>query len=107
MDLRLVEYMADDYNKQKSRTGMADVRSSPRAMAKLRKSAEKVKKVLSANKQFPITVESLHNDIDYRGHITREKFEELCSDLFERAISPVTKALDVAGLKASDIDQVE
>merc|ERR1719183_1978612 len=77
-------------------------------MAKLRKSAEKVKKVLSANKQYPITIESLCDDMDFRGtSVTREQFEEMSSDLFGRVLTPVEKALEMANKTIDQISQVE
>jgi hypoxia up-regulated 1 len=107
-DLKLVEFMADEFNKMKIRKGKKDVRQTPRAMAKIRKSAEKVKKVLSANKKYPITIESLCDDMDFRGTtITREQFETLASDLFERVLTPVEKALEMANKTIDQITQVE
>ena len=107
-DLKLVEFMADAFNQMKIRKGKKDVRDTPRSMAKLRKSAEKVKKVLSANKQYPITVESLCDDMDFRGTvITRDEFEEMAKDLFDRALTPVEQALDMANITIDQINQVE
>ena len=107
-DLKLVEFMADAFNAMKIRKGKKDVRETPRSMAKLRKSAEKVKKVLSANKQYPITIESLCDDMDFRGtSVTREQFEEMSSDLFDRVLSPVEKALEMANKTIDQISQVE
>jgi len=103
-----VEFMADAFNQMKIRKGKKDVRDTPRSMAKLRKSAEKVKKVLSANKQYPITVESLCDDMDFRGTvITRDEFEEMAKDLFDRALTPVEQALDMANITIDQINQVE
>jgi len=47
---------------------------------------------------FTLQVEGLLEDVDFRTKVTREKFEELCSDLFDRVPEPVRQALDAAGM---------
>lgn len=106
-DLKLVDFMADEFNKMPARKGKADVRENVRAMAKLRKHADKVKRVLSANKNYPITIESLADDIDFRSSITREQFETMAADLFSRVADPVARALEAANKTVEQIDQVE
>jgi hypoxia up-regulated 1 len=107
-DLKLVEFMADAFNGMKQRKGKKDVRTNHRSMAKLRKSAEKVKKVLSANKQYPITIESLCDDMDFRGtSVTREQFEKMTEDLMDRVLGPVERALEMANRTIDQISQVE
>lgn len=64
MELRLVEYFADEFNKQLGNG--VDVRKSPKAMAKLKKQVKRTKEILSANKVAPISVESLYDDRDFR-----------------------------------------
>ncbi|XP_076909877.1 heat shock 70 kDa protein 17-like [Bidens hawaiensis] len=101
MELRLVEYFADEFNKQAG-NGI-DVRQFPKAMAKLKKQVKRTKEILSANTAAPISVESLLDDRDFRSTITRQKFEELCEDLWERSIIPVKELLKHSGLKVGDI----
>ena len=84
-----------------------DIKTNKRALAKIRKKAEKIKTVLSANEEIPVFINSLYKDIDYSVHITRKTLEELCSDLFERIIVPVTEVLDAANITASDLDTIE
>ncbi|XP_059664815.1 heat shock 70 kDa protein 17 [Cornus florida] len=105
MELRLVEYFADEFNKQVG-NGI-DVRTSPKAMAKLKKQVKRTKEILSANTMAPISVESLYDDRDFRSTITREKFEELCQDLWEKALIPLKEVLKHSGLKLDDIHAVE
>ncbi|OWM83320.1 hypothetical protein CDL15_Pgr012801 [Punica granatum] len=105
MELCLVEYFADEFNKQ---LGIGvDVRKHPKAMAKLKKQVKRTKEILSANKVAPISVESLYDDRDFRSTITREKFEELCADLWEKALLPVKQVLQNSGLKVEEIYAVE
>ncbi|KAJ0647699.1 putative Heat shock protein 70 family [Helianthus annuus] len=61
-----------------------DVYSNARASLRLRASCEKVKKVLSANAEAPLSIECLIGDTDLRGIVTREEFENLSSKLLER-----------------------
>nr|QBS00792.1 HSP70 [Agave sisalana] len=76
-------------------------------MAKLKKQVKRTKEILSANTVAPISVESLYDDIDFRSTITREKFEELCGDLWDQALVPVKEVLKHSGLKLDDIYAVE
>lgn len=62
MELRLVEYFADEFNKQNG----VDVRKFPKSMAKLKKQVKRTKEILSANTMAPISVESIYDDIDLR-----------------------------------------
>ncbi|KAL7248925.1 hypothetical protein ACSBR1_011158 [Camellia fascicularis] len=105
MELRLVEYFTDEFNKQLGNG--VDVRTSPKAMAKLKKQVKRTKEILSANTMAPISVESLYDDRDFRSTITREKFEELCNDLWEKSLFPLKEVLKNSGLKIDEIYAVE
>ncbi|GMH78695.1 hypothetical protein TrLO_g1449 [Triparma laevis f. longispina] len=100
----IVNYLADEFNKQWKK---GDVKEVPRAMTKLRVQAQKVKEVLSANNKIPIYMEGLHDDRDFKSSLTREEFEKMASDLFDRSSVPITKALEAAGVKIEDIDAIE
>ncbi|KAL6334571.1 hypothetical protein AAG906_018910 [Vitis piasezkii] len=105
LEMRLVEYFADEFNKQVGNG--VDVRKFPKAMAKLKKQVKRTKEILSANTAAPISVESLYDDRDFRSAITREKFEELCEDLWERSLIPVKEVIKNSGLKVDEIYAVE
>lgn len=64
MEMRLVEYFADEFNRQVG--DGVDIRKFPKAMAKLKKQVKRTKEILSANTVAPISVESLYNDQDFR-----------------------------------------
>ena len=64
MEMRLVEYFADEFNKQVGNG--VDVRKFPKAMAKLKKQVKRTKEILSANTAAPISVESIYDDRDFR-----------------------------------------
>ncbi|CAN1752647.1 Heat shock 70 kDa protein 17, partial [Linum perenne] len=105
MEMRLVEYFADEFNKQVGNG--VDVRKSPKSMAKLKKQVKRTKEILSANTAAPISVESLYDDRDFRSTITREKFEELCGDLWDRSLFPIKEVIKHSGLKVDEISAVE
>ncbi|XP_051895796.1 hypoxia up-regulated protein 1 [Pristis pectinata] len=104
MELRLRDHLAKLFNGQKKTS--KDVLHHPRAMAKLWKEANRLKTVLSANIDHMAQVEGLLDDIDFKAKVTRQDFEELCSDLFEKVADPVHQALKTAELKMEDIDHV-
>jgi hypoxia up-regulated 1 len=104
LDHRIVEYLADEFNKK---WGGGDVRDFSRPMAKLRVQANKVKHVLSANTEFPIFIEALHDDTALHTRITRRILEDLCADLLERAVKPIQDALLRANVTLEEVDGIE
>lgn len=105
-DARLVNLLADEFNSKPIMEGM-DIRTIPRAMAKLRIQANKVKHVLSANNEIPVFVDGLYKDTGLSTHVSRAKFEEVAHDLLDRSVKPIEKALNAANLTLEDIDEVE
>mmetsp|Transcript_582 Transcript_582/g.813 ORF Transcript_582/g.813 Transcript_582/m.813 type:complete len:936 (+) Transcript_582:121-2928(+) len=103
-DLMLADMMADKFN-EKWKKG--DVRQSPKAMAKLRTQANKVKHVLSGNAEIPVTIESLHDNIDFNTVVTRAEFEKKSSVLLSKVPKLIDEVLDRAGLDLSSINEVE
>lgn len=83
-----------------------DPSKNPRAMAKLFKNAQKVKTVLSANKETKAQVEGLFNEIDFKTMISREQVEDMTKDLFDRVAGPINDALADAKMTTADIDQI-
>ncbi|KAF3316827.1 adenyl-nucleotide exchange factor sse1 [Orbilia oligospora] len=102
-DKAIADHFADEF-KEKFKI---EVKSNPKAYTRLMTGVEKVKKVLSANAQAPLNVESIMNDIDVRGMLKREELEELVKPLLDRVTVPLQQALDDAGLKAADVDFIE
>uniref|UniRef100_A0A8C2YBR5 Hypoxia up-regulated protein 1 n=1 Tax=Coturnix japonica TaxID=93934 RepID=A0A8C2YBR5_COTJA len=103
MELRLRDYLAKLFNDQHP---SKDVRKNPRAMAKLLKEANRLKTVLSANADHMAQIEGLLDDIDFKAKVSRQEFEDLCSDLFQRVPGPVQQALSSAEMNMDGIDQV-
>lgn len=105
-DMRLIDYLADEFKKN---SGM-DLRSDPLAKQRLKEAAEKAKIELSAGQQTDINLPYITADASGPKHlnlkITRAKLESLVDDLIARTIDPLKVALDDAGLSVSDIDDV-
>jgi len=84
-----------------------DVNTNARAKARLEAACEKCKIVLSANSQAPLNVESLMEDKDVSGMVTREEFEKMSRPLLERFALPIKKALADAGIESSKLSAIE
>ncbi|XP_061400706.1 hypoxia up-regulated protein 1 [Musca vetustissima] len=104
IQLRLRDYLAAEFNALKKTT--TDVTKSPKALAKLFKEAGRLKNVLSANNDHYAQIENLIEDQDFKLQVTREKLEEICSDLWPRVIKPLEQALSTSGLSLDVISQV-
>src|SRR5438045_3779872 len=76
-------------------------------MVRVQTAAEKLKKILSANAQAPLNIESLMNDVDVHTMLTRQELEALVEPLLARVNQPLEQALAEAKMKAEDIDIVE
>ncbi|XP_073946362.1 hypoxia up-regulated Grp170 co-chaperone protein isoform X2 [Choristoneura fumiferana] len=95
--LRLREHLIKAWEAQ----GGGDVRASPRAMEKLLREAERLKIVLSANTEHYAQIESLLDDKDFKLLVSRAELEELCSDLWARVSSVLSRAAAAGGASAS------
>ncbi|TLD16689.1 uncharacterized protein PgNI_01815 [Pyricularia grisea] len=84
-----------------------DIFSNPRATSRVFAAAEKLKKILSANQQAPLNIESLMNDIDVSAMITRQEFEAMIEPILPRVEEVLQQALSEAKLTVDDIDVVE
>lgn len=87
--------------------GKGDVREFARPMGKMITQATKVKKVLSTNSEIPVTLNSLHDDIDLSSTVTRAAFEDASKDLLKKVTGPIDRALEQAGMTLNDIAEVE
>jgi molecular chaperone DnaK len=105
-DMRLVEYLADEFKKEQ---GM-DLRNDKMALQRLKEAAEKAKIELSSGAQTEINLPYITADASGPKHLTlkltRAKLEQLVDDLIKRTIKPCKAALKDAGVSAADIDEV-
>ncbi|EIN11850.1 HSP70-domain-containing protein, partial [Punctularia strigosozonata HHB-11173 SS5] len=102
IDYALVRHFSEFKTKHK-----IDVMSNPKATFRLQASCEKLKKILSANSEAPLNVESIMNDIDATSKLTREEYEAFIGELLDRILAPIQAALDQAGLKLDDVHSIE
>ncbi|MDP3118532.1 MAG: molecular chaperone DnaK [Phenylobacterium sp.] len=105
-DLRIVDYLADEFKKENS----VDLRKDKLALQRLKEEAEKAKKELSSTAQYEVNLPFISMNASGPLHLniklSRAKLEALVEDLVARTIGPCDQALKDAGLKKSDIDEV-
>ena len=105
-DMRLVSYLADEFQKEQG----INLRNDKLALQRLKEAAEKAKIELSSTTQTEINLPFITADQSGPKHLTmkltRAKFEALVSDLVEKTIEPCRKALKDAGLTAGEIGEV-
>ncbi|HVV93821.1 MAG TPA: molecular chaperone DnaK [Hyphomicrobiales bacterium] len=105
-DMRLVNYLADEFKKEQG----IDLRGDKLALQRLKEAAEKAKIELSSASQTEINLPFITADQTGPKHLTmkltRAKFEALVDDLVQKTVGPCRAALKDAGLSASDIDEV-
>jgi len=83
-----------------------DVQSDKRALQKLRREVERVKRTLSAQHQARLEIEGLLDGVDFSETLTRARFEELNVDLFKKTLGPVQKVLEDADMAKSEVDEI-
>ena len=105
-DTALVEHIAKEFNK----TDGINLMKDPQALGRVKEAAEQVKKELSSATQAAVNLPFITADKSGPKHlnmnITRTDFEKLIDKLVERTKAPCLKALQDAGLKPSEIDEV-
>lgn len=104
-DQVIMGQLADDFDKQRG-AGATPTRELPRVMMRLRKEAQRVREILSANTETMVAVPSLHDDVDFRSTATRESFEKGAKASFEQAVKPAKRVLAATGLSVDDLDAV-
>src|ERR1700676_2925845 len=106
IDMRLVNYLADEFQKEQG----INLRNDKLALQRLKEAAEKAKIELSSTTQTEINLPFITADASGPKHLTmkltRAKFEALVDDLIQKTIEPCRKALKDAGLTAGEIGEV-
>lgn len=102
-DKAIVDHLAKEFHGKYK----IDINSNPKALCRVYAAAEKLKKVLSANQQAPLNIESLMNDVDVRAMITRQEFEAMVEPLLNKVHVVLEQALADSRLTKEDIDIVE
>jgi molecular chaperone DnaK len=105
-DMRLVDYLANEFKKESG----IDLRSDKLALQRLKEAAEKAKIELSSTTQTEINLPFITADKSGPKHLTmkltRAKLESLVDDLIQKTVGPCQNALKDAALKAAEIDEV-
>ncbi len=105
-DLRVINYLADEFKKESG----IDVRKDPLAMQRLKEAAEKAKIELSSSQQTEVNLPYITADAAGPKHLnmklTRAKLESLVEDLVQKTIEPCRIALKDAGLSMKDVGEV-
>jgi molecular chaperone DnaK len=105
-DKRIIDYLSKEFQKE---TGV-DIRRDPLAMQRLKEASEKAKIELSTRQQTEVNLPYITADASGPKHLninlTRAKLESIVEDLIERTIAPCKTALNDAGLKVSEVDDV-
>merc|ERR1719446_658828 len=101
-DQRVMQYFIKMLKKKEN----VDISSDKRAMQKLRREVERVKRALSSQHQARVEIESLYEGIDMSEALTRARFEELNMDLFKKTLVPVGKVLEDGDLKKNEVDEL-
>ena len=105
-DLRLINYLADEFKKESG----IDIKQDPLALQRIKEAAEKAKIELSSALQTDVNLPYVTADASGPKHlkvqVTRAKLESLVDDLVKSTIAPCEQALKDAGLSKSDISEV-
>lgn len=105
-DQRLIDYLAEEFNKQEG----IDLRKDPMALQRLKEAAEKAKIELSSSSttdvNLPFITATQEGPKHLNINISRSKFEQLIDDLVQRTKTPCEQAIKDAGISTSDINEV-
>ncbi|KAF8666243.1 hypothetical protein AX14_006509, partial [Amanita brunnescens Koide BX004] len=103
IDYALLKHFAEEFKSKYK----IDVLSNPKATFRLSAGCEKLKKILSANSEAPLSVESIMNDIDASSRLTRDQLESLIDDVLVRIEPVIHRAIADSGLTLDQIESVE
>ena len=101
-DQRVMQYFMKMLKKRDS----LDLSNDKRALQKLRREVERVKRSLSSQHQARLEIEGLSEGVDFSETLTRARFEELNLDLFKKTLGPVTKVMEDADMAKSEVDEI-
>jgi molecular chaperone DnaK len=105
-DMRLIDYLADEFEKDSG----VNLHNDPLALQRLKEAAEKAKIELSSTQQTDVNLPYITADASGPKHlnikVTRAKLESLVEDLVARTIDPIKTALSDAGVSTSDINDI-
>jgi len=98
--------LVEHFTKEFKRKHKSDLKSSSRAMRRLRSQCERAKRTLSASARATVEIDSLYDGIDFYSTITRARFEDLCGSYFRNCLDPVRKVLQDSGMAKNEVHEV-
>eukprot|EP01033_Poteriospumella_lacustris_P007711 gene7711-5542_t len=101
-DQRVMQYFIKMLKKRDN----LDIASDKRALQKLRREVERVKRTLSSQHQARLEIEGLMDGTDFSETLTRARFEELNLDLFKKTLGPVQKVMEDSDMSKSEVDEI-
>eukprot|EP00808_Paulinella_micropora_P027836 g3300.t1 len=101
-DEKLMQHFMQDFERKYGK----NIKSSDRAMRRLRTACERAKRTLSSSTTATVEIDSLFEGIDYTATITRARFEDLCGDYFRGCLKPVEQVLRDSRLDKSQISDI-
>ena len=101
-DHRLMDHFKAEFKRKTKQ----DISDNKRSLRRLQTACENAKKTLSSSTVANVEIDSLFDGNDLCTTITRAKFEDLCSDLFKKTISPVEKVLKDSGVSKSQVHEI-
>jgi len=101
-DQRVMQF----FIKMMKKKSNVDISGDKRALQKLRKEVERVKRALSSQQQARLEIEDLADGFDLSETLTRARFEELNNDLFKKTLGPVSRVMEDADVSKSEVDEI-
>jgi len=101
-DQRVMQFFIKMMKKKSNK----DITGDKRALQKLRKEVERVKRALSSQQQARLEIEDLADGFDLSETLTRARFEELNNDLFKKTLGPVGRVLSDADVEKDEVDEI-
>merc|ERR1712170_190165 len=101
-DQRVMDYLMKVFKRKSGKDASMD----KKAQQKLKREVEKSKRALSSTHEVKLEIENFFDGTDFSETLTRAKFEELNNDLFKNTLGPVQVALDDAGMKKNEINEI-
>lgn len=101
-DQRMVEFCCDEFKKKHK----IDISKNLKARRRLQNVCERAKRTLSTSTSATIEVDALSDGTDFSYNMTRAKFEELCQDLFKKALTPVEQVMKDAKMSKDQVHDI-
>jgi len=101
-DQRVMQF----FIKMMKKKSNVDISGDKRALQKLRKEVERVKRALSSQQQARLEIEDLAEGFDLSETLTRARFEELNNDLFKKTLGPVSRVMEDSDVAKSEVDEI-